>query len=960
MSRRVLVLLGLAPFGFVRPPDVQRLERVAADPGRIEVAPPLPGVFEGIVFDSNGAPAPGVSVASSAGGHAITDRNGKYRLEVAVPVEAHSVEITAIGGVDNELVATTSVSFAGRSGVTWLQPIELREASTCQPSWRPTFGGTPGATGTVYDLVEFDDGSGPALYAAGDFGEILGLGVDGLAKWDGTNWSEVETEMTASVGSPRIRALEVFDNGSGPALYAGGNFNGMGGVAANNVAKWDGSSWTALGSGVVGVPPNFPASPEIFDLAVFDDGNGPELYAGGLFTTAGGVLVNHIAKWNGSSWSALGSGVSAGFNGFPVHALTVFDDGNGAALYVGGALLSAGGVAANRIAKWNGSSWSKLGSGISGGSSPTVYDLTVFDDGGGPELYVGGEFSSAGGAAANSFAKWNGTVWTSLTTPANSRVHVLEVLDNGKGQMIYGAGFFPGLGGGQADRIARWNGSSWDVLADVDGGFISLNALAEFDGGGGSAIFIGGNFDTVGGTPAHKIAKWDGASWSTVGRHGLNPWVEALTVFDDGTGPALYAGGPFNFLQNNPFGDNQVARWNGSSWTVAGKMNNRVSALAVFDDGSGPALFAAGSFSLAGGVAATRIARWNGSSWNALGSGISGAVLAMTVFDDGGGQALYAGGQFTTAGGTAASAVAEWNGSTWSGLGSGMGPSGALVEGLAVHDDGSGAKLYAGGTFTTAGGQAANRIARWDGSSWTPLGSGMDGTVEALAVFDDGNGPALYAGGAFLTAGGVAANHIAKWNGTSWEPLGLGLSGGSFSDLCMTVFDDGSGPALYVGGGFSMAGDVATNRIAKWDGSSWSPLGAGIGTSTVLSLAVFNDRTGAALHAAGFFAQSPGGDAYLAKWGCPDTSAPVITCPEAILIHDHGAPGEVVTFQATVEDAEDYQPSVVFTPPSGSHFPRGTTFVTCTATDAAGNQATCQFPVTVVRAHFREIEPQSR
>ncbi len=87
------------------------------------------------------------------------------------------------------------------------------------------------------------------------------------------------------------------------------------------------------------------------------------------------------------------------------------------------------------------------------------------------------------------------------------------------------------------------------------------------------------------------------------------------------------------------------------------------------------------------------------------------------------------------------------------------------VRALAV--DGSG-NLYAGGNFTTAGGVTVNYIAKWDGTSWSALGSGMNGTVYALAVDASGN---LYAGGGFTTAGGVAANNIAKWNGTSWSAL---------------------------------------------------------------------------------------------------------------------------------------------------------------------------------------------
>src|SRR5437016_5069875 len=76
------------------------------------------------------------------------------------------------------------------------------------------------------------------------------------------------------------------------------------------------------------------------------------------------------------------------------------------------------------------------------------------------------------------------------------------------------------------------------------------------------------------------------------------------------------------------------------------------------------------------------------------------------------------------------------------------------VDALAVL----GSDLYAGGEFTTAGGSAANRIAKWDGSSWSALGSGMNGTVVALAL----SGSDLYAGGGFTTAGGKVSAYIAR------------------------------------------------------------------------------------------------------------------------------------------------------------------------------------------------------
>jgi hypothetical protein len=83
----------------------------------------------------------------------------------------------------------------------------------------------------------------------------------------------------------------------------------------------------------------------------------------------------------------------------------------------------------------------------------------------------------------------------------------------------------------------------------------------------------------------------------------------------------------------------------------------------------------------------------------------------------------------------------------------------------------------------------------------------MNGGVRSLAVYDDGSGPALYAGGTFNIAGGVAAERIAKWNGSSWAPLGSGVSGGASTNvMALVVHDDGGGPALYAGGTFTVAG----------------------------------------------------------------------------------------------------------------------------------------------------------
>ncbi|MCH9057150.1 MAG: hypothetical protein IIB55_00825 [Planctomycetes bacterium] len=74
-------------------------------------------------------------------------------------------------------------------------------------------------------------------------------------------------------------------------------------------------------------------------------------------------------------------------------------------------------------------------------------------------------------------------------------------------------------------------------------------------------------------------------------------------------------------------------------------------------------------------------------------------------------------------------------------------------------------ELIVGGNFTTAGGMEANYIARWDGTAWSPLGSGMGGfPAPLLSVYTltEYNGE-LIAGGWFTTAGGQVSAYWARW-----------------------------------------------------------------------------------------------------------------------------------------------------------------------------------------------------
>src|SRR5262245_10982640 len=85
--------------------------------------------------------------------------------------------------------------------------------SDCEPEWKPTYGGLPGLDGSVHASLVFDDGSGPALYAAGSFTSAQGVLVENIARWNGQEWQPVGYGFDDAVD-----ALAVFDDGTGPAL----------------------------------------------------------------------------------------------------------------------------------------------------------------------------------------------------------------------------------------------------------------------------------------------------------------------------------------------------------------------------------------------------------------------------------------------------------------------------------------------------------------------------------------------------------------------------------------------------------------------------------------------------------------------------------------------------------------------------------------------------------------------
>jgi hypothetical protein len=496
----------------------------------------------------------------------------------------------------------------------------------------------------------------------------------------------------------------------------------------------------------------------------------------------------------------------------PVNAIVVAPNGD---VYIGGSFNSVAGVSANGVAKWSASSnrWSALGSGVVG----TVWALAIS----GNYLYAGGTFTSAGGTPVNEIARWNISSggWSSLGSgPAHAITapFIRALAVDGSGNLYVG-GRFDSAGGVASRNVARWNGTAWSGLGGGIGATAdSVDALAI----SGSDIYAGGSFSS----PSGNLAQFNGVNWTPLS-HGVNGKVDVLAL----SGSDLYLGGEFTQATdaNGPKTVNYLAQWHIPSSTFSSLsvgLNGFVYAILVSPGG----IYAAGTFTMAGGNPASHVALWDGNAWStlqnqyAIQDGVDSYAFALALS----GNDLYVGGQFTSAGGRLASYVARWNVNDRQWYSPGNGPNGNVYA-VAVN----GNDVYVAGDFSSAGGLTANGVTFWNRSSgvWSSMGSGLAGCTGvfclgpkpfAIAI----NGNSVYVGGNFQTAGGVTVNNIARWDSASktWSALDGGVTGCNLvgcGAIVYTIVDDGGG--VDVGGLFNNIGATTANNIGLWNGSAW-------------------------------------------------------------------------------------------------------------------------------------------
>jgi len=308
------------------------------------------------------------------------------------------------------------------------------------------------------------------LYVGGFFADASGVpDTKSIARWDGTQFHSLGTGWAFnSVNSVwSMKATDVF---GGPKVFFGGGFNILANQPAGCVGMWDGTAVTPIVTSMPDLTQGASSiNPLVTAMEVFDDGQGggPQLYIGGRFNLVDGVPALTIARWNGSTWSAVGTNLGNTIITAEIDSMLVWDDGTGPALYVGGINLRVNGVLA-QVAKWNGTTWTAVGQNPTG----RVWTLAAFDDGSGEKLYAGGT-----AAGLLRVFRLEGGTWVTVEGGADAQVIKLFPHEN----RLYMGGSFNNVNGQPATKIAFRTSCVNSCAADYNGdGNLDPDDLADY------------------------------------------------------------------------------------------------------------------------------------------------------------------------------------------------------------------------------------------------------------------------------------------------------------------------------------------------------------------------------------------------------------------------------------------------------------------------------------------------
>lgn len=612
--------------------------------------------------------------------------------------------------------------------------------------------------------------AGGDLVVGGSFASAGGVLTSNIARWNGSAWSALGPGLNGTVF-----VMHALPNGD---LLAGGTFTRAGDLVVNGLARWDGTEWTGFGAGFGG------SGWSVTAIEVLPSG---DIIAGGGFTTAGGVTAKAIARWNGSSWSPMGGAFLTGYANrtASVGAIRRLSNGD---LIAGGDFYTVGNTRVNNIARWDGSAWMPMGGGLAQ-ATPQVKAIIEMSNG---NVLACGSFGYTHTNMEN-MSVWDGSEWTLYNGGVGGGITGFVQLPNGE---VFVGGQFDDIGaylspagdaGIAASNVARWTGSSWTPLG---AGFVGkASSLLQLpDGDVLAAANLGGSI------PRYAVVKRSGTRWSTLlpstGSAYLTKSIEVMTLDPQGS---LYV-----------CGDAIIWRFTDEGWvSVAPGLTGQFEAMAFLPNHD---LVVGGNLTLPGGTRVP-VARWNGSAWSSM-PGLTTPLTDLRALEHLPNGDLIAGGHFTIAGGDADQGIARWNGSAWVPFPSPNPGGTARITSLRLCPSGN---LVATAKLTPPANGPNEFVLRWNGAAWSIIPGNFSSSIEAAAELSDGS---IVAGGSFHSFGGVPFNTLAIWNGSSWSAMGSGVEGAG-GPRVRSLMNLANGDLL-VAGEFSIAGGQVSGPIATW------------------------------------------------------------------------------------------------------------------------------------------------
>jgi len=526
--------------------------------------------------------------------------------------------------------------------------------------------------------------------------------------------------------------------------------------------------------------------------ATSSGGNTPTnlYYPGGVGPTTATLAISGVgpspipahtlcSDYSGFTWTAAAT--------IPVGSRAGYDFGTAtAAVYAGGDYESGGGspTITLRTAEYDGSAWTTTnninGQGSFGASAGSQTAGLAF-----------GGYNEPQSASSTVTTSYDGTSWTSLSSPASDTNTARNFTRGGGGTQT--AAIFSGGSPPNEGETESWDGSSWTTLNSMNTG----RNGAGFVGTQSLGIYMGG---TNPGGRTSAIEEWDGTNWSissatlSTARNG--------TVYSKGGSAtsSLVAGGYTGTAYTTATEEynSEINSITQAVWSSGGNYPTNINNLGSATNSTQNASLAFGGNDPLGRIDTSN--EYNGSSWTA--GGTMPAVYGDGM--EGGTQtAAFGAGGYQPA---RTNATVEYNGTSWS--------SGGNLSAVCSQGCGTGT-LTAGLVF---GGEPnpSNifKTAEYDGTSWTDVNNLNQATTgnatafgtQTAAIRNRGINPAVSPSFSGTTE---------SYDGTSWTTL----SDSNFKGRGSGGFGTQSDGVSY-GGEPAPASPILTNT-EQWNGTAW-------------------------------------------------------------------------------------------------------------------------------------------